>query len=290
MSSIISSASDMRGGDHLAGLEQDAHEVGGRAVQLRRELLHRDAARHDDLAFGNRRVGRREPLRRGLELGAIATALLAPALRRATGATTARRTAVATTGSAAGTAAAAAAAGRAARQRAPPADRQGRRRRTTTAGPPPPSRPAKPPLRRRATRAAGRARSASGGPPIGPRVGDRLCADRAAAGSDRPVTDRVGARASRRRRRPAELRPRRCRGRSAGIGLSVIGLIGRSTPPGGARAAASSVRGLRRAVPAAAALETHDAARSLRRAGSGSAWQASPARRRRAHSGVDGCR
>ena len=74
-------------GDHLAGFEQDADEVGRRAIQLGCELLHRDAARHDDLAFGNGRVGRREPLRRGLELGTVATTLLAAPLRRTTGAT-----------------------------------------------------------------------------------------------------------------------------------------------------------------------------------------------------------
>ena len=73
-----------RRGDHLAGFEQDADEVGGRAVQLGRELLHRDTARDDDLAFGDRRVGRREPLRRGLELGTVATTLLATPLGRTT--------------------------------------------------------------------------------------------------------------------------------------------------------------------------------------------------------------
>ena len=102
------------GGHHLAGLEQDANEIGGRPVELRRELLHGDAARDDDLAFGNRRVGRREPLRRGLELGPVATTLLAPALRRATGTAAPGRAAVATAGSAAGTAAAATTTGRAA--------------------------------------------------------------------------------------------------------------------------------------------------------------------------------
>ena len=35
----------LRAGDHLARVEQDAHEVGGGAVQLGRELLDRDAAR-----------------------------------------------------------------------------------------------------------------------------------------------------------------------------------------------------------------------------------------------------
>ena len=35
----------LRGRDHLARVEQDAHEVAGLAVQPRRELLHRAAAR-----------------------------------------------------------------------------------------------------------------------------------------------------------------------------------------------------------------------------------------------------
>ena len=40
---------------------------------------------HDDLAFGDRRVGRRESLRRRFELVAVATPLLAPPLGRASG-------------------------------------------------------------------------------------------------------------------------------------------------------------------------------------------------------------
>ena len=47
----------LRAGDHLARVEQEAHEVGRGAVQLGRELLDRDAALDDDLALGNRRVG-----------------------------------------------------------------------------------------------------------------------------------------------------------------------------------------------------------------------------------------
>ena len=50
----------LRAGDHLARVEQQAHEVGGGAVQLRRELLDRDAALDDDLVLGNRRIARRE--------------------------------------------------------------------------------------------------------------------------------------------------------------------------------------------------------------------------------------
>ncbi len=80
---------------HLARFEQDADEVGGRAIQLGRVLLDRAAARDDDLAFGDRRVGGSEPLRSRFELGAVATTLLAPPLRRAAGP-------AATTGTAAG--------------------------------------------------------------------------------------------------------------------------------------------------------------------------------------------
>ena len=102
-----------RRGDHLARFEQDADEVGGRAVQPRRELLDRDAARDDDLAFGDGRVGRREAGRLlRLELGRVTTALLAPRAR-ATGPAAATRAAepagttatAATTGATAGTAA-----------------------------------------------------------------------------------------------------------------------------------------------------------------------------------------
>ena len=50
----------LRAGDHLARVEQHPHEVGGGAVQLGRELLDRDPARHHDLALGDRRVSRRE--------------------------------------------------------------------------------------------------------------------------------------------------------------------------------------------------------------------------------------
>ena len=50
----------LRAGDHLARVEQQAHEVGRGAVELGRELLDRDAARDDDLALGDGRVARRE--------------------------------------------------------------------------------------------------------------------------------------------------------------------------------------------------------------------------------------
>ncbi len=70
---------------HFAGREEDPDEVGGRAVQLGRVLLDGAAARDDDLAFGNGRIGRGEPLRSRFELGAVATTLLAPALRGSAG-------------------------------------------------------------------------------------------------------------------------------------------------------------------------------------------------------------
>ena len=105
----------LRAGDHLARVEQQAHEVGGGAVQLRRELLDGAAALDDDLALGHRRVGRRELRhRRGTEVLEVATTtLLAPgplALRAGTTASTgttaagtATGTATATTGTTAGT-------------------------------------------------------------------------------------------------------------------------------------------------------------------------------------------
>ena len=96
---------ERRGGrDHLARLEQEPHEVGGRAVQSGRELLDRGATRHDDLPFGDRRVRGRESLRRRFELFAVATALLAPALGRATGTAAAAESTGTATRTAAGTA------------------------------------------------------------------------------------------------------------------------------------------------------------------------------------------
>ena len=70
----------LRARDHLAGVEQQPHEVGGRAIQLRRELLDRDAALDDDLVLGNGRVARRElGHRRGAEvLEVLTTPLPAP--------------------------------------------------------------------------------------------------------------------------------------------------------------------------------------------------------------------
>ena len=43
-------------GHHLAGVEQQPDQVSGVAVQLRGELLDGDAARHEDLTVGDRRV------------------------------------------------------------------------------------------------------------------------------------------------------------------------------------------------------------------------------------------
>ena len=70
----------LRAGDHFAGVEQQPHEVGGRSIQLGRELLDGAAALDDDLALGNGRVRRRELRhRRRTEVFEVATAaLLAP--------------------------------------------------------------------------------------------------------------------------------------------------------------------------------------------------------------------
>ena len=165
-------------GDHLARLEQEAHEVGGRAVQLGRELLDRDAARHDDLAFGDRRVGRRESLRRRFELVAVATPLLAPPRGRTTGpaatgeATAGRRTATGTT------ARATAAATGTHRYRAPPGRRRSRRPRaaaTTTGTTAATARAAEAAAAAATTRATARTADAGSPPrgdaPIGPRGG-----------------------------------------------------------------------------------------------------------------------
>ena len=82
----------LRAGDHLARVEQQAHEIGSGAVQLGCELLDGDAALDDDLALGHRRIARRElRQRRGADVLEVATAaLLAPgplALRAGTAAT-----------------------------------------------------------------------------------------------------------------------------------------------------------------------------------------------------------
>ena len=86
------------GRHHLAGLEQDANEVGGGAVQPRRVLLDRGAPRNDDFAFGNRRICGSEPLCRGLELLAVATALLPAPRRRTAGTAPATRATAVTAG------------------------------------------------------------------------------------------------------------------------------------------------------------------------------------------------
>ena len=75
-------------GDHLARVEEQAHEVRGVAVQPGRELLERAAARHHDLALGDRRVERRERgRRRGPEVLEVATTALLAARSLAGGAT-----------------------------------------------------------------------------------------------------------------------------------------------------------------------------------------------------------
>ena len=128
----------LRAGDHLARVEQQAHEVGRGAVQLGRELLDRDAALDDDLVFGNRRVTRGELRhRRRTEVFEVATTTLAPprplALRAGTPArgTTATRAAAATGAAASTTGAAGARTGTAAVEAAAAtatADRRHRRR------------------------------------------------------------------------------------------------------------------------------------------------------------------
>ena len=95
--------------DHLAVVEQEADDVGRRAVQLRAELLGRHAALDDDGALGHRRVAARVVRELRLQLLAVATttpaattARWAPLTGRAT-AGTARTTRTATGARAAGT-------------------------------------------------------------------------------------------------------------------------------------------------------------------------------------------
>src|SRR5581483_10182561 len=94
----------LRGGDHLALLHEEAHDVGRGAVQLRAEVLRRRGALDDDRALGHGRgaVRVRRRLER-LQLLAVATATttLAGARRAPVGAAAAGRTAGAATGTAA---------------------------------------------------------------------------------------------------------------------------------------------------------------------------------------------
>ena len=95
-----------RGGDHLAVRHEEADDIGRRAVQLRSELLCRDASFDDDRALGNRgqagRVTAAELRTQRLEVSAAAgTALLARGTALAAGASATRagaRTAGTTTG------------------------------------------------------------------------------------------------------------------------------------------------------------------------------------------------
>ena len=68
--------------DHLAVVEQEADDVGRRAVQLRAELLGRDAALDDDGALGDRRVAARVVGELRLQLLAVATTTTAAAAAR----------------------------------------------------------------------------------------------------------------------------------------------------------------------------------------------------------------
>ncbi len=138
----------LRARDHLACVEQQPHEVGRRAIQLRRELLDRDSTLDDDLVFGNGRVTGRELRHRGrAEILEVATTPLSPtrtlALRAGTPTsgtaaartTTAARTATSTrtSGARAGTTTAEAAA--AAPARTATAARTGRETAAATAAP-----------------------------------------------------------------------------------------------------------------------------------------------------------
>ena len=97
-------------GDHLAGVEEDADQVGRVAVELRGELLDGDAPRHEDLAFGDGRVeGGQRGGRGGTEVLEVATTPLLASRPLALGAGApagrAAATAAGTARAAAGTAA-----------------------------------------------------------------------------------------------------------------------------------------------------------------------------------------
>ena len=62
------------GSDHVTVVEQEAHHIGGRAVELRPVLLRRHAALDDHGSFGNRGVARRVAGVLRLQLFAVATA------------------------------------------------------------------------------------------------------------------------------------------------------------------------------------------------------------------------
>ena len=81
-SSICSSVERHRGRDHLAVVQQEAHDVGRGAVQLRAELLRRHTALDDDDALGHRRVAAGVVRELRLQLLAVATTTPAAAATR----------------------------------------------------------------------------------------------------------------------------------------------------------------------------------------------------------------
>ena len=282
MSSIISSASDCVRGDHLARVEQDADEVGRRAVQLRARAPGSVMPRGTTISpSGTGASTGVSTLRRGLELlEAVdddASCGAAAAGHRGGPDRPDRRTT-------AGTAT---------------ADHRGRRdHRATAAGPPgpppgpapaaagppgpPPPAPPPRPGHRTATAAAGHRdrRTAADRPRDGPPIGPRGGARRTLTGRrrDRPAGLRDGteaASARRCRRLGGRRRPRRPRAaRSRARGLSVIGA---DRPLGaGPRAGSGAVRSNGSGARAAAA------ARSTARRGADAAGLGRRARARAA--------
>ena len=229
----------LRAGDHLARVEQQAHEVGRGAVQLGRELLDGAAALDDDLALGDGRVGRRELRhRRGTEVLEVATTtLLAPGpLTLRAGTTTATG---ATAGTAAGTTAATAG--------PPPGPPPGRWK-----PPPPPPEPPPPGRwnrRRHRRRDAGsrhrrhrhRGHRCRRGPPAcpgatrGPGGGGMRRPPPGGGGIGAPVTLRGGVAGAGRRCRGCG----RCRGARRGGGFGRRGRAGARPEPGAGAAGAA---------------------------------------------------
>ena len=220
----------LRPRDHLARVEQQAHEVGGVAIQLRRELLDRDASLDDDLAFGHRRVGgceRRHRLR--ADVLEVFTAPL-PAARtlalRPGSPTTAGSPGAARTAAHAGTTAAAAGPARATACEASSTTARARREATATA-----------------TSAAWTARRATRPRPGGlrRRAGTRRRRDAAPAARWR--RDRTTGDAARRRGRRGRFGHRSSTGRRrAGVGRGRT-LRGRRRRPGLQRRVGDDARG-----------------------------------------------
>ena len=234
----------LRAGDHLAGVEQQPHEVGGGAVQQRGVLLDRDPARDDDLALGDRGVLRSEVggRRRTEVLEVATTPLLAPGpltlgagTTAATGATpsTTGATTRTATGTATGTATRAAAAGRG---RTTATSRERRAAATTTRVGREDTRAAA------ATRTAGRTAARRAG--AGSACPSGSATVPAGAGSPCPAGLRSGAGLRPARPPPVREPPRQARGAGAGAGAGGAGAATADAAAAAGRTGARSGSGM----------------------------------------------